>query len=124
MTHKKFILLLTAVLAAAAAALYFSPSDTNGRIAEVYSNGSLVRRIDIDKLTEPLTFDVEYSGGHNTIVAENGEIYVKTADCPDKLCVNQGRISDGSAPIVCLPNRLVIKITDSPGEDKPDSVSR
>ena len=124
MTHKKFTLILAATLAAAAAAAYLVPQSKGGNIAEVYSNGSLVRRIDLDKLTEPLTFDVEYDGGHNTILAENGEICVKSADCPDKLCVKQGKISDGSAPIVCLPNRLVIKITDSTDKDKPDSISR
>lgn len=124
MTHKKFILILAATVAASAAAAYLIPQSKGGNIAEVYSNGSLVHRIDLDKLTEPLTFDVEYNGGHNTVLVENGEICVKSADCPDKLCVKQGKISNSSAPIVCLPNRLVIKITDSTDKDKPDSVSR
>lgn len=123
MTHKKFILILTVMLAAAAVAAYLISHNTNGKVAEVYSNGSLVRCIDLDNLAEPLTFDVEYDGSHNTIVAEKGEIYVKAADCPDKLCVRQGRITDGSAPIVCLPNRLVIKISGA-DDDKPDSISR
>ncbi|MDO5311752.1 MAG: NusG domain II-containing protein [Clostridia bacterium] len=124
MTHKKFTLILAVIVAAAAAAAYLVPQGRSGKVAEVYSNGSLVRRIDLDKLTEPLTFDVEYDGGHNTVLAETGEICVKSADCPDKLCVTQGRISGGSAPIVCLPNRLVIKITDCTDEGAPDSVSR
>ena len=28
----------------------------------------------------------------------------------DQICVHQGYISDGSQPIVCLPNRLIIQI--------------
>ena len=42
-------------------------------------------------------------------------IHVKSADCPDKICVDTGWIGGDrkSVPIVCLPNRLVIEFEKS-----------
>ena len=47
------------------------------------------------------------------------------ADCPDKDCVNQGWISRPGQMIVCLPNRLVIKIESDKltQEEDVDAVS-
>ena len=38
-----------------------------------------------------------------------GAIRVSEADCPDKICVGMGWLTDGAAPIVCLPHRLMIR---------------
>lgn len=46
----------------------------------------------------------------NYLVIENGFVYLKDADCPDKLCVRQGKISEVGQSIICLPHRLIIKI--------------
>ena len=48
--------------------------------------------------------------GHNTVLVKKGEICMADADCPDKICISQGGISDASYPIVCLPNKVIIKI--------------
>ena len=42
-----------------------------------------------------LSEDGEYSlnGGTNVLRIENGKAYMLTADCPDHLCVQQGKIS-------------------------------
>ena len=41
---------------------------------------------------------------------EPGAISVTAADCPDRVCVSQGRISQSGMPIACVPHRLVIQI--------------
>ena len=46
----------------------------------------------------------------NSVVIEDGRAYMSYADCPDKLCIKQGRISDTSKSIVCLPNKVVVSI--------------
>lgn len=48
---------------------------------------------------------------NSTNVAEvrDGKIFMKSATCPDKLCVHQGEISDSSKKIVCLPNKVIIE---------------
>ena len=59
-----------------------------------------------------LRVDGEYSlnGGTNLLVVADGEAYVSEADCPDLVCVRTGRVSRGGERIVCLPNKLEIKV--------------
>ena len=62
-------------------------------------------------MDKPFFFTVEGPAGlTNTILVEPGRIRVSEADCPDQICVHQGFISDGTTPIVCLPNKLIIQI--------------
>ncbi len=58
----------------------------------------------------PLSRDGEYSlnGGTNILVIENGEAYMKWADCPRQICVHDGRISKTGERIVCLENRVEV----------------
>ena len=41
---------------------------------------------------------------------EPGAISVTEADCPDGICVRQGKLTTAGVPIVCMPHRLVIEI--------------
>lgn len=59
-------------------------------------------------MNKDCTFDIN---GTNTIVIKNGAVRMENADCPDKLCVKQGNIYDSSKDIVCLPNKVVIKVS-------------
>ncbi|MBR4895991.1 MAG: NusG domain II-containing protein, partial [Clostridia bacterium] len=57
------------------------------------------------------------ASGENTVRVETGRIRIVSADCPDKICVDTGWISDSAAPIVCLPHRLVIRLEEGPADD-------
>ena len=64
-----------------------------------------------------------YDGGTNTVVIENGIVYMTEADCPDKICVNTGKISKIGETIVCLPHRVVVEIQgEVPQSDSDDSI--
>ena len=39
-----------------------------------------------------------------------GEAFMKWADCPDKLCIHQGKISHTGETIACLPNRVTVRV--------------
>lgn len=56
--------------------------------------------------------DGEYSlnGGTNILKIENGEAYLTYADCPDKTCVRTGKIKYEGQSIICLPNRVSVRI--------------
>ena len=64
-----------------------------------------------------LAEDGEYplNGGTNILVIENGAAYLRYADCPDKVCVNTGKISYKWQTIVCLPNRLTVTVRGAAG---------
>ena len=108
----KVILALLVVTAAASAAfLLLRPRGTGRPVARITLDGELVEEIDLTEVKEARTFTVEgESGLTNTILVEPGRIRVSEAGCPDQICVHQGFISDGTAPIVCLPNKLIIQI--------------
>lgn len=85
-----------------------------GEVACIYQDGELLREISLDAVTSPYSFTVTWkNGGENTITVEQGRICVSHADCPDQVCVRTGWICDGTAPIVCLPNHLSIRIQSS-----------
>lgn len=112
MRSTKFWVVLTAALLAVsllAAALVLG-GKTGSTVAAVYQDGRLLRTIDLWAVEEPYTFTVDGPAGTNTIEVEPGRIRVARAGCPDQVCVNQGWISNGVVPIVCLPNGLVIQI--------------
>lgn len=118
---KVILLLLVLVGAACAAYVLLRPAGT-GVVARITLDGELVEEIDLSAVTQAYTFTVEGPGGFtNTIQVEHGRIRVLEAGCPDQVCVNQGYISDGTVPIVCLPNRLVIEIVG--GGDSLDAAA-
>lgn len=99
------------VLITAACLLYLLTvqNPVNGCIADIYQNGKLILSIPLDQVEESYTLDIMGdNGSSNHIEIRPGSIGVTWADCPDKLCVNQGFIHSPAIPITCLPNRLVI----------------
>ncbi|MGE4275860.1 MAG: NusG domain II-containing protein [Lawsonibacter sp.] len=106
------ILLLLALTAAAATAfLWLGQEKTSHPVARITLDGEVVKEIDLDKVEVPYSFTLTGSSGlTNTILVEHGCIRVSEASCPDQICVHQGYISDGTVPIVCLPNKLIIEI--------------
>ncbi len=110
------------LLAAGAACLWLMYRPAAGTVAKVYQNGVCIRTIDLSAVTEGYTFTVTGErGAQNVVAVEPGRIRVESASCPDQVCVHQGWVSDGAAPLVCLPNGLVIQL-EGGGEDAPDTV--
>ncbi len=60
----------------------------------------------------PLSVDGVFvlNGGTNTLCIENGAARIMEADCPDQVCVRQGRVNKTGQVITCLPNRLTVSI--------------
>lgn len=115
------LILIFALVIAVCAAVMLKRSGISASEAVIYSGGKIVKEINLNEINEPVEFDItSESGKVNTIRAEKGKIAVTAADCPDKVCVKKGFIEDASAPIVCLPNKLVVEIK---GEGTIDAVS-
>ena len=116
MKKTSFWIILIAVVAllAAGAALWIH-SHSSGVVANIYLEGECIRSIDLNKVSEPEEFTVTGVVGDNLIRVERGRIRVVEADCPDKVCINMGWLTEeGGMPIVCLPNKLVIELDDVP----------
>ncbi len=112
-TKKDFILLLV-VLAIGIIGMFLINSADKGTTVEIKVDG---------KTVETLTLQGDYlekeiSGV--TVCRENGEIYVKEANCPDKFCVQSGKISKTGEGIICAPNRVAVEIS---GEGQLDAMT-
>lgn len=102
------------VLSCAVAGVYWYLG-RGGAVAVVTQNGQELYRIELSRVLRPYT--IEIGGDYtNTVQVEPGRICVSHADCPDKICVDRGWISTRGAPIVCLPNGLVIEIEGGDGD--------
>ena len=68
----------------------------------------------------------EYSvnGGSNVFVIENGEVYMKTATCHGyQDCIEAGKIKYKNETIVCLPNKVELRIVGEAPEKDVELVS-
>ncbi len=110
-----WIVLIALIVAVSAGVLLWQHlAKKDAVIAEIYVEGECVRRIDLSAVKEPETFTVEGVIGKNTILVEPGRICVTEAECPDHVCIEMGWLSsEHPTPIVCLPNEVVIMLSDS-----------
>ena len=114
MNKNDFILILFVLALCAGLLAFFFFSEKSGDTVTIMVNGELYQ-------TAELYTDAEISvNGTNTVVIHDGEVYMESADCPDQLCVKQGKIHDAGRDIVCLPNRVVVSVSK---ESTVDAIS-
>lgn len=93
--------------------LFISNVSSQSLVVGIYKDGSLVEKIDLNSVTGEREIMLSGEYGDNVILVSNGRIEMKSADCPDKICVKHGELKSSSSPIVCLPNKVVIKFENS-----------
>lgn len=60
---------------------------------------------------------------HNLLIIKNGKVYIKSASCPDGLCVKHKPIFRDGESIVCLPNQVVVTISQNPKDNIVDAIA-
>jgi hypothetical protein len=111
------VLLLTSVAAAAVWALFTSEGST-GTHADVYVQDRKAARFDLSEpeRVKKISTDI----GELSIRFGNGKIGVEHSPCPQKICMKKGEISETHEQIICLPARVLIRITGGSGTVKPE----
>lgn len=113
MKHKTlFLALLFAALAVAGAGVYLMRTP-GGTVAVLYVDGEEYDRVSLSSVAVPYTITVETEYGVNVVQVSHEGVEVIEADCDEQVCVEQGQITDGAVPIVCLPHRLVIQLEEA-----------
>ncbi len=79
-------------------------------IVTVNKDGKTLEVIRLSNIEQPYT--IELVG--NTICIESDGVSMTEADCPDKLCVRQGKIKSGA--IICLPNKVSVEFKKKHGD--------
>lgn len=80
--------------------------------AEVWQDNTLVERVELTDSTDR-TIDLD---GHNVIVLSGRTATMRSADCHDQVCVRTGTLTRAGQVAVCLPNRVVLRITGGTSE--------
>ncbi|MBQ4051237.1 MAG: NusG domain II-containing protein [Oscillospiraceae bacterium] len=91
-----------------------------GDIARITLSGSVVMEVPLDKsgvysLKEDPSIRFEIKNGAAAFV---------DADCPDKICENEGFLSKDGQTAVCLPRRVSLTIVTAGESDEPDMITR
>ena len=99
-------LVLIAALLLLSGVLYFTLN--HGR-----QEGGQVVRVDgleVERHSLAVNGTFPLNGGSNILVIENGQAWLSEANCPDHICVKQGKIHYTGQVITCLPNRLTVTV--------------
>lgn len=91
-------------------------------MVQIELDGKLIEEIEIldrefDGESRELRIDTG-EGGYNTIRISTEGVAILDANCPDKLCVHSPTIKVPGQSIVCIPHKLIVRIT---GESRPDN---
>ena len=118
MQRKTFLFIAIVVLIAIVGYLgarFLLPSGSADRVI-IRQDGKIVFDVPLNKNTE---IPVHSQWGYNLIEVQDGSVWVKEADCPDKLCISQGHMDAQNittramgSTIVCLPHRLSITLSN------------
>ena len=93
-------------------------------MAVIEVNGKEVMRFAIGAGQASRDFTVKGIQGKRTFKISDGRVRMVRSACRDRICVGVGWIDSPGRSIVCLPNRVVIRVTGKRGGGgKVDSVT-
>ena len=115
---KRDVFLLILLLAAGGLLWFFlRPQTTDEKsIVRITVDGTVYGEYPLDKNAEISIGDT------NICVIEDGSVYMKSADCPDQICVKTKAIRTSASSIVCLPNKVVVEIVTPDGAKASEDV--
>ena len=87
-------------------------------------DGKLYQKVSLGEDGPKLKLTVPVDHGENIVEISRDKVRMLYADCPDEDYVRQSWVSRPGQMIVCLPNKMVIKIeSDKSAKDDIDAVS-
>ena len=111
--------LLALGVVALAVVLIIQPWGTkqSGRASEVVVEVNGVETMRLTLTEEIRDYEVEGYEGTSYFQIEGYEVRMIDSACRDKICVHQGFVSDSGNAVVCLPNRVVLRLEGQGGLD-------
>lgn len=114
------LIIVTIIVLATIIFIAMLPKTYSENTLEVYLDGELIHEIE---LSEEQTMVIEIdSVVHNTIEIHGTNVRIIEATCYDHVCENTGYISKAGEVIVCMPNKLMLKIVGIENDDAFDAV--
>jgi len=79
-----------------------------GNSVQIETDGNLYEAVSLHTEQQ---FAVPGPLGKTLVVVRDGEVHVADSPCPAKICVKTGKISHTGQIIVCIPNKVVVRVT-------------
>lgn len=106
------VLLIVLVLVGLASAAYVAMSQTGGDTVIIEQNGDMYGKY---SLFEDATITIEGKDSKNIVTISGGEVTMSESTCKNQVCVRHGAITAAGESIICLPNRVVVRIEGKGG---------
>ena len=117
---KDFILIfVVSLIIAGAFGVNYFVNTKNVDSIEIYMDNKLYKTYDINDKEE---IKIKSKEGYNIVKIHDKGVEIIEASCPDKVCIHQGFITKSSESIVCLPNKVHIKITTEDNHESEEDV--
>lgn len=106
---KKNDLILAAVflIIGIAALLYMNLNKKAGDKVLVTVNGQVYKELSLNKDAQ---LEIVGDFGNNILEIKDGYADITSATCNDGICVHSNKISNNNETIVCLPNKVIVKV--------------
>ena len=125
---KKADILVIILIVIASFLIYFfinklSKEDANiSKKVVITVDGKIFKEVPLTKDTDE-KIDINTVYGKNEVIIEKGEVHMHESNCQDKICMKMGKISIPGDSIICLPNRVMVKIvSDKKNHDSLDLI--
>ncbi len=121
-TSFDFILIAIAAVCAGLIMLSFFFKGDEKLCVKVYQNNKVIYTQNLDEIKEPLKYEI--SGKYNMILLiESDGVTVEKAECPDKICQSNGKLTQSGQSAVCVPAGVTV-ILDGANAREIDGVAR
>ena len=102
-----FAIGMVAVVAILVSVIFWTKvGSEEGNMVMIYQDGSLIRELSLGTDTE-VVIEGDYE---NVVTIKDGKAAITRSDCPGTDCVHSGWIHEAGRSIVCLPNRVELRI--------------
>lgn len=99
-----FVVIMLAILIGVV--FWMKTGTEQGNVVVIYQEGKKVQEIPLDKDTEVFIENI-YT---NKLIVKDKRVAIVESDCPGRDCVHSGSISGKGRSLVCLPNRVEVRI--------------
>lgn len=97
---------------------YVFPRDSGDSVS-ILIDGNIEQTLSLNQDT---VFTIQIGEYQNVLQIKDGFASIIEANCPDKLCVSQHRISKKGESLICLPHKLVIRVENEGSDEEFDGI--
>ena len=118
------ILFVVLVVLGIACTVGLAVTRTSGSTVVIERNGELYATY---SLNENRTIEISADARDevcNTVVIKDGTVYMESASCHNQVCVKHSAISLAGESIICLPNKIIVRIEGSKSGGGYDAITQ